>query len=121
MEKQIQELIETIKADYAKWGSRWKAKDADQVKYREQKDQRFNDGLGYKVGKKYIKILRDNGGYPMSSVWGFVVNVDNDPKFKKGDILYPAGWATPARNQARGNIIEGNFDWVQWTGPAYLN
>ena len=117
MENEIQQLIETIKADYAKWGSRWKTKDADQVKYREQQAQRFNDGLGYKVGKKYIKITEQGGG----EVWGFVVNVDNDPKFKKGDILKAAGWATPARNQARGNIIEGNFDWVQWTGPAYLN
>ena len=79
------------------------------------------DALDEDKQEKYIKIMMGNGGYPMSSVWGFVVNVDDDPKFKKGDILYPAGWATPARNKARGNIIEGNFDWVQWTGPAYLN
>ena len=116
MENEIKQLIETIKADYAKWGSRWKAKDADQVKYREQQAQRFNDGLGYKVGKKYIKITEQGGG----SVWGFVVNVDDDRKFKKGDILYPASWATPTRNKARGNIIEGDFSFVQWTGPAYI-
>ena len=113
MENQIQKLIETIKADYAKWQF------PNDNKQKMTAD--FNSGLGFKTGKKYIKILMGNGGYPMSSVWGFVVNVDDDPKFKKGDILYPAGWATPARNQARGNIIEGNFDWVQWTGPAYLN
>jgi hypothetical protein len=111
MEKQIQELIDAIKADY----SNWKNLGPD-GKINQKMIDRFNDGLGFKVGKKYIKITEKGGG----SVWGFVVNVDNDPKFKKGDILKAAGWATPARNQARGNIIEGNFDWVQWTGPAYL-
>jgi len=113
MENQIQNLIEAIKADYVKW------KFPSDNKQKMTED--FNSGLGFKVGKKYIKILVGNGGYPMSSVWGFVVNVDDDPKFKKGDILYPAGWAGPARNQARGNVIEGNFNWVQWTGPAYLS
>ena len=106
MENQIQKLIEAIKADYAKSARKWKVKDEEQAKWRDQREQVFNEGLGYKVGKKYIKITEQG---------------ENDPKFKKGDILKPAGWATPARNQARGNVIEGNFDWVQWTGPAYLN
>ncbi len=111
MEKQIQELIEAIKADYCLWKNRGPDGNINQKMI-----DRFCNELGFKVGKKYIKITQRNGG----SVWGFVVNVDNDAKFKKGDILKAAGWATPARNQARGNIIEGNFDWVQWTGPAYL-
>ena len=38
-------------------------------------------------GKKYIKITEKGGG-----VKAFVVGVDNDKKFKKGDILKPAGW-----------------------------
>tara|TARA_Y100000817_G_scaffold309781_1_gene299443 strand:- start:421 stop:777 length:357 start_codon:yes stop_codon:yes gene_type:complete len=65
-------------------------------------------------GKKYIKIVRKGGG-----VMAFVVGVDNDKKFKKGDILKPAGWAAPARNAARGNILEGNYA-INWTGPLYL-
>ena len=115
MEKQIQKLIDVIKADYANWGT------ATDDSIKQKMIDSFNSGLGFKAGKKYIKIMMGNGGTPMASVWGFVVNVDDDPKFKKGDILKAAGWATPARNQARGNVIEGNFDWVQWTGPAYLN
>ena len=65
-------------------------------------------------GKKYIKITEKGGG-----VKAFVVGVDNDKKFKKGDILKPAGWAAPARNAARGNILEGNYA-INWTGPLYL-
>lgn len=114
MEKQIQELIDFIKADYAGW-SMWTD---DSIK--QKMIDSFNSGLGYKAGKKYIKIMKDNGGTPMATVWGFIVNVDDDPKFKKGDILYPASWASPTRNRARGNIIEGNFKGVAWTGPAYL-
>ena len=66
-------------------------------------------------GSKYIKILRDNGG----SAWGFVVNTDTDKKFKKGDILKCAGYSAPARNKARGNVLEGNYP-INWTGPLYL-
>tara|TARA_R110002153_G_C13040560_1_gene469812 strand:- start:178 stop:516 length:339 start_codon:yes stop_codon:yes gene_type:complete len=73
----------------------------------------FADGWKIKVGKKYIKIASK------ISVWGFVVNVDNDKKFKKGDVLMAAGWAGPARNKARGNVLEGGFG-IEWTGPRYL-
>tara|TARA_R110000744_G_scaffold172207_1_gene290740 strand:+ start:236 stop:574 length:339 start_codon:yes stop_codon:yes gene_type:complete len=112
MEKQIQKLIDVIKADYASWEV-WTD---DSIK--QKMIDSFNSCLGFKAGKKYIKIMVGNGGTPMASAWGFIVNVDDDPKFKKGDILKPDGWATPARNKARGNIIEGNFKGVTWTGPA---
>jgi hypothetical protein len=114
MEKQIQELIDVIKADYANWGL-WTD---DAIK--QKMIDNFNSGLGFKAGKKYIKIMMGNGGTPMASVWGFIVNVDDDPKFKRGDVLYPASWAAPTRNKARGNIIEGNYNKVTWTGPGYL-
>ena len=73
----------------------------------------FANGWVVKKGKKYIKIMSSR------SVWGFVVNVDNDKKFKKGDVLMAAGWAGPARNKARGNVLEGGFG-IEWTGPRYL-
>ena len=45
-------------------------------------------------GTKYIKITEKGGG-----VKAFVVGVDNDKKFKKGDILMAAGYNAPARNK----------------------
>ena len=82
------------------------------------KDQldKFHDSIEIHTGKKYIKIVRNDN---QKTVWGFIVNTDNDKKFKRGDILKPAGWAAPARNKARGNVFE-DLSWVQWTGPAYL-
>ena len=73
----------------------------------------YADTFDIRYGKKYIKIVCDN------SVAAFVVGVDNDKKFKKGDILKPAGWAAPARNAARGNVLDGGYP-INWTGPLYL-
>jgi len=98
-------LLESIKADYMFLG--------DECQIRQRMTQEFNENLSYKVGKKYIKIMTK------SSVWGFVVNVDNDVKFKMGDILMAAGWSTPARNKPRGNIVDGGYK-IAWTGPGYL-
>ena len=109
-------LIEAIKSDYIKYkerslrsmGREFDPETNSQVK-------EFCGNIGFKIGRNYIKIL--HGG----AVWGFVVNSDNDKMFKRGDILKAAGWASPARNRARGNVIERNFSWVQWTGPAYIS
>ena len=72
----------------------------------------YVDGFDIRYGKKYIKIVCKN------SVAAFVVGVDNDKKFKKGDILLPAGFNAPARNFARGNILDGGYN-IAWTGPLY--
>ena len=62
--------------------------------------------------KKFIKVINGNG------VKAFIVMKDFG-RFKMGDILKPAGWRAPALNQARGNVLEGNYA-IQWTGPLYL-
>jgi hypothetical protein len=76
-------------------------------------NEEFHNGWRIKEGSKYIWIGTRN------SAWGFVVNTDNDKKFKKGDILIPAGYKAPARNGARGNVLDGGYP-INWTGPLYL-
>ena len=78
----------------------------------------FATGIEMLYGSKYIKIVTGKHG-GQRSVWGFIVNTDKDKKFKMGDILKPAGWAAPARNKARGNILDGGYA-INWTGPLYL-
>lgn len=78
----------------------------------------YNDFVnGWKItkGSKYIKICTNKGG----TAWGFVVNTDDDKKFKKGDLLKCAGYNAPARNGKRGNVLDGGFS-INWTGPLYL-
>jgi hypothetical protein len=115
MENEINELLEVIKADYIKWKARCyqsmgRAFDPDS----DAQVKEFCETVSFSVGKSYIKIIQKG------SAWGFVVKTDNDKAFKRGDILKPANWASPARNRARGNVIEKDFSWVQWTGPAYI-
>ncbi len=112
MNNEMNTLIENIKADYFNWTTRCAgAKVLDALtEINESMIAEFNEGITYKAGSKYIKVIKERGG-----VWGFVVNTDNDKKFKKGDILKAAGWAAPARNFPRGNILEGGYT-VGWTG-----
>ena len=114
MQNQIENLINAIVDDYRVWtlGTEYGKKDYDRAMDRVKQ---FADAITVKEGSKYTKIFKDNGG----SVWGFVVAVDTDKKFRKGDILMPAGFNAPARNSARGNILHNDFD-INWTGPKYL-
>ena len=78
----------------------------------------FENSWRVQKGQKYIKVVAKN------SVHSFIVKEDmftpgGQPKFKKGDVLKAASWSKPAMNQARGNVLEGNYP-VQWTGPLYL-
>ena len=77
----------------------------------------FAEGISFEEGRKYIKVVKKLG--QQSMVWGFIMKED-DKVFQKGDILKAAGWSAPARNRARGNILDGDFSWVRWTGPQYL-
>jgi hypothetical protein len=110
MQTQIETLKGKIKADYINWTTAGGTKELSGY-FKETVDN-FDDSITVKTGKKYIKIIRDNG------VWGFIVNTDDDKLFKKGDILKAAGWNAPARNAARGNVFEEYS--VAWTGPHYL-
>ena len=120
MNTEMTALIENIKNDYLNWTTRCAGAKGRTTLTEINKTMiaEFNDGLTYKTGSKYIKVITRSAGGG-GSVWGFVVNTDKDKKFKKGDILKAAGWAAPARNAARGNILKGGYP-IDWTGPLYL-
>ena len=101
----VETLLERIGNDFERWTNNSEyGNDPDRV-------EKFRNQLSLKTGRKYVKILTDR------SVWGFV-QIEDDKKFKKGDILMAAGYDSPARNKARGNIFEDYS--IQWTGPNYL-
>ena len=91
-------LIVKAKADYAAWVG------ASQYRIDE-----FNNGLRYEESSKYIKVITGN------SVHSFIVKQDGG-KFRRGDILKAASWAAPAKNFARGNVLDGTLDRIRWTG-----
>ena len=101
----VNNLLENIKTDYAKWQPTW-----------EEGIKRFNEGIRTEDGKKYTKVIQG------TSVWGFIAKADGVVKgvpCKKGDVFKAAGWRGPAR-YTRGNIFAENQNYFQWTGPNYL-
>ena len=114
MEQQISILVQKIKDDYRNWWARQYKGDENFPSHVLDMINTFNQSVTVKYGKKYIKIIKDG------SVWGFIVNVENDKKFNYGDILKAASYNVPARNKARGNIMDNDFSWVNWTGPSYI-
>jgi len=118
MSRALIKMAGVMKKDYLRF---WKAADSVAAKgtlspYAQEQLDNFMESIEFSGGSKYIKVIRNDN---QRTVWGFIVNTENDSKFKYGDILKPAGWAAPARNKARGNVFE-DLSWVQWTGPAYL-
>ena len=98
----VQNMIDAMIEDYNIWSRN------DNMK------NRFASNFTVNKGKKYIKVINDN------AVKCFIVNTTEDKVFQYGDILKPAGWNAPARNKARGNVLDGNYQ-IQWTGPLYLS
>ena len=105
MKTEINALVEAIKADYRRWHKR------NLTDVAKKMIEHFEGSIEVTEGKKYIKIVKDR------SVWGFVVNVDNDKKFRKGDILKPATFSAPTRNFARGNVFDGIKN-IRWTSAG---
>jgi hypothetical protein len=67
------------------------------------------------VGNKFLRF------WDGSTCWGFISRVDGDLKgapIKKGDLLKPASWKSPAKH-ARGNIMDGTARYSAY-GPEYL-
>jgi len=112
MKNEILALIEEMKADYYNWTVRCAKGELSDIN--KNMINAYNEGIRYEEGRKYIKILTEN------SVWGFIVAVDNDKKFKKGDILMAAGYNAPARNKARGNVFDLENYATRWVGANYL-
>jgi len=78
----------------------------------------FEDGLTFKKGRNYIKIISErNGGN--RSVHSFIV-IKATKGFEVGDILKAAGWNAPATNFKRGNVFcpDNKFLGVTWTGAG---
>ena len=77
-------------------------------------------GVTYKAGRKFCKIIITDGNGGERSVWGFI-NLTHE-KFNEGDVLKAAGWAAPALNKARGNVLQGyRVDARTQYGPGYLS
>ena len=121
MRMEIEKVLETMREDYKRWSmmTRTVHQNVDDfcrdMDIREAMTEEYCNGLEVTEGSRYWKIIsNDRGGG--RSVKGFIAKA-GDKKFREGDMLKPAGWAAPARNFARGNVLDGTgFDNARWTG-----
>ena len=91
---------------------RWSGPERSKIKY--EMIVNYCNGLTVTEGSRYYKIVSEKHG--QRSVNGFIVKA-GDKKFREGDMLKAAGWAAPARNFARGNVLDGSgVNNVRWTG-----
>ena len=104
----IGKMIDAMVTDYGKFNSSHNTNDT----VRNDMFEEYKDGFKTMTGQKFIKATNRN------SVKSFIVKTAHG-RFKMGDILKPASWRAPAKNSARGNVLEGGYA-IQWTGPLYL-
>ena len=108
MRNEIEKVLEAMRNDY----KRWSGPERSQIK--DEMTEDFCNGLIVTEGSRYWKIT--SGRQSQRSVSGFIVKA-GDKKFQEGDMLKAAGWAAPARNFARGNVIDGTgLGNARWTG-----
>ena len=68
--------------------------------------------LSVEKGRRYARIVA-NGNGSSRSVWGFV-------DMTNGDLMKAASWKAPAKNFARGNILNPDRGLLnqKWTGVS---
>jgi hypothetical protein len=121
MREEIEKVLEAMREDYKRWSNACASHKTDitlnsHSKIKEEMTENYCNGLEVTEGRRYWKITSTSGSGTQKSVSGFIVK-SGDKKFREGDMLKPAGWAAPARNFARGNVLDGTgFNNARWTG-----
>ena len=119
MREAIEKVLEAMREDYkqwSNWSSSYKPNPHSDKKIMNEMIENYCSGLEVTEGSRYWKITGTSGGGNSRSVKGFIAKA-GDKKFREGDMLKAAGWAAPARNFARGNVLDGyKVDEVRWTG-----
>ena len=118
MRNEIEKVLEAMREDYKRWSDRCAAHEssAHYSGIRDEMEENYCNGLRVEENRRYWKITGTNGSGSQVSVKGFIVKA-GDKKFREGDMLKPAGWAAPARNFARGNVLDGTgLNNARWTG-----
>jgi hypothetical protein len=113
MREAIENVLEAMREDYCRWS---RAGSGGSSEIKTEMEENYCNGLEVTEGSRYWKIISTSGGGGSTSVSGFIVKA-GDKKFREGDMLKAAGWAAPARNFARGNVLDGTGVYnVRWTG-----
>ena len=107
MDSALQDYADFLKAEYVSRGASWAKSGFDRQLVVE-----------FDKGSKFIKVIigysTDGVRDPSRSSHSFIV-LKSD-KFQYGDILKSASWKAPAKNFARGNVLEKSYGSISWCG-----
>ena len=113
MRNEIEKVLEAMREDYCRWS---RAGSGGSSEIKTEMEENYCNGLRVEENRRYWKIITTNGGGSSTSVAGFIAKA-GDKKFREGDMLKAAGWSAPARNFARGNVLDGTgLNNARWTG-----
>lgn len=99
---------------YETWS---KPRPGEDTTIRDKMLKEFTDGLSYKKGRNYVKVISSRDG-SHRNVHSFIV-LKPTKGFEIGDILKAASWNAPATNFKRGNVFcPALFAAVTWTGAG---
>ena len=117
MREAIENVLEAMREDYKRWSSACAShNESAHSRIKDEMEENYCNGLEVTEGSRYWKIISTSGSGTQRSVAGFIAKA-GDKKFREGDMLKAAGWAAPARNFARGNVLDGTgFENARWTG-----
>ena len=119
MRNEIEKVLEAMREDYKRWSNACATRlieESAHSRIKAEMEENYCNGLRVEENRRYWKITSTNGSGTQRSVSGFIVKA-GDKKFREGDMLKPAGWAAPARNFARGNVLDGTgLGNARWTG-----
>lgn len=76
--------------------------------------KKFNEEIHFDKGSKFIRIWTGTSCHSFLAMYDFTTS--DGKSFRKGDILKCASWKAPALNFPRGNVLDGDFSRVRWTG-----
>jgi hypothetical protein len=105
-EAKIAKYLDHIRADYT--GPALTRSTEDSAG-RDEMNAQFVASLRVEILTKYYRV------WAGKSAHSFIVRATGD-KFIAGDILKAATWKAPAKNFSRGNINDGNFMRISWSG-----
>ena len=107
MDSALQDYADFLKAEYVSRGASWAKSGFDRQLVVE-----------FDKGSKFIKVIvgHSTDGVRDSSRSSHSFIVLKSDKFQYGDILKSASWKAPAKNFARGNVLEKSYGSISWCG-----